>query len=334
MPCGVHVVTLMCFMFHPHPSPSSPLSPGLLYILQTHEKSLCSLPQVLTLNCQVESETDREFWQFQQRRERKAHSSGGVHSSQRWLPLALSLGISGDNVLQVSQEEDRQSNGGHGTSGVEDDTQPPKRRSTCPDSSSPPVGVLAGRDSADDARKIAPLHAISSAPDFSCSQRDASDSIGSDGVGSDHQEEVAGGTITTAAGSGGGSVSGDAGDGGGEGVRGDSEAVGGVEEVYGEYELSMVVCHVKEPWMEPQGNLVAHVKVGSSYHLRKEVRAVCVPRPFPRVNYLLSVQTVRNRCSEALRQHYAKIYFFLFSCFRFYSCICVKDYQFYILMHI
>lgn len=39
----------------------------------------------------------------------------------------------------------------------------------------------------------------------------------------------------------------------------------------GEYELVMAVGHVKESWMEVPGNLVAHIKVGPSYHLRKEV---------------------------------------------------------------
>lgn len=39
----------------------------------------------------------------------------------------------------------------------------------------------------------------------------------------------------------------------------------------GEYELMMAVGHVKEAWMEVPGNLVAHIKVGPSYHLRKEV---------------------------------------------------------------
>ena len=39
----------------------------------------------------------------------------------------------------------------------------------------------------------------------------------------------------------------------------------------GEYELIMAVGHVKEAWMEVPGNLVAHIKVGPSYHLRKEV---------------------------------------------------------------
>ena len=49
---------------------------------------------------------------------------------------------------------------------------------------------------------------------------------------------------------------------------------GGTEEgegEKGEYELVMAVGHVKESWMEVPGNLVAHIKVGPSYHLRKEV---------------------------------------------------------------
>ena len=39
----------------------------------------------------------------------------------------------------------------------------------------------------------------------------------------------------------------------------------------GDYELVMAVGHVKEAWMEVPGNLVAHIRVGPSYHLRKEV---------------------------------------------------------------
>ena len=37
------------------------------------------------------------------------------------------------------------------------------------------------------------------------------------------------------------------------------------------YDLMMVVGHVREPWMEMPGNLVTHIKVGPSYHMRKEV---------------------------------------------------------------
>ena len=49
---------------------------------------------------------------------------------------------------------------------------------------------------------------------------------------------------------------------------------GGSSEEKGEeavYEIVMAVGHVKETWMEVPGNLVAHIKVGPSYHLRKEV---------------------------------------------------------------
>ena len=37
------------------------------------------------------------------------------------------------------------------------------------------------------------------------------------------------------------------------------------------YELSMVVAHVKEGWMEAPGNLVAHIRVSPFYHERKKV---------------------------------------------------------------
>ena len=57
-----------------------------------------------------------------------------------------------------------------------------------------------------------------------------------------------------------------------EGSYGEEE--GGGEE-RGEYELVMAVGHVKEAWMEVPGNLVAHIKVGPSYHLRKEVSFFC-----------------------------------------------------------
>ena len=46
---------------------------------------------------------------------------------------------------------------------------------------------------------------------------------------------------------------------------------GGGVSCRGDYELLMAVGHVKEAWMEVPGNLVAHIRVGPSYHLRKEV---------------------------------------------------------------
>ena len=54
----------------------------------------------------------------------------------------------------------------------------------------------------------------------------------------------------------------------GEEEEGEGEGEGGERS---EYELVMAVGHVKESWMEVPGNLVAHIKVGPSYHLRKEV---------------------------------------------------------------
>lgn len=47
-----------------------------------------------------------------------------------------------------------------------------------------------------------------------------------------------------------------------------------------EYELSMVVAHVRESWMEVSGNLVTHILVPPFYHARKKVscspvHAVC-----------------------------------------------------------
>jgi len=78
----------------------------LLFLLlwwQTQEKSLCMLPQALTLNCQVESDKDVKFWQVQQRRD-KSPQGGGNHSLSRWVPLSLKLKICPDGSLDVSQD--------------------------------------------------------------------------------------------------------------------------------------------------------------------------------------------------------------------------------------
>lgn len=42
------------------------------------------------------------------------------------------------------------------------------------------------------------------------------------------------------------------------------------------FDLVMVVGHVKEGWMEGPGNLVAHIRVGPSYHIRKEVCSLSI----------------------------------------------------------
>ena len=53
-----------------------------------------------------------------------------------------------------------------------------------------------------------------------------------------------------------------------------TEEEGERDRCFGDYELVMAVGHVKEAWMEVPGNLVAHIRVGLSYHLRKEVSFV------------------------------------------------------------
>ena len=77
------------------------------FLSQTHQKALCDLPKVLVLNCQVESEEDKEFWQIQQQKQQlkegtpppPMNASGLV----RWVPLTIKLSIHKGNVLKVSQ---------------------------------------------------------------------------------------------------------------------------------------------------------------------------------------------------------------------------------------
>ncbi len=61
-------------------------------------------------------------------------------------------------------------------------------------------------------------------------------------------------------------------------------AVGGAEEAPSRpggvvYDLSMVVGHVREPWMEAPGNLIAHIRVGPSYHKMKELHPLASAPP-------------------------------------------------------
>ena len=72
-------------------SSSSP--PPLLPSLHTQNqsKSLRALPYVLSLNCQVESEKDREFWRHQQA------------ASSSWLPLSMELTLDEGNKLIVKE---------------------------------------------------------------------------------------------------------------------------------------------------------------------------------------------------------------------------------------
>jgi PAB-dependent poly(A)-specific ribonuclease subunit 2 len=107
----------------------------------TSERSVCTLPLVLSLNCQVEGENEREFWRQQQT---KAAAQGGS-----WVPHTLTISLAEGGRVSVREGPDEKD------------------------------GVV--------------------------------------------------------------------------------------------YELSMVVAHVKEGWMEAPGNLVAHIRVSPFYHERKKI---------------------------------------------------------------
>ena len=393
----------------------------------------------MALNCQVDSEQDRDFWQAQQRRDKAAQQDGHSHIPQRWVPLYLRMSIHGgsilnvsqgldnasrdlrmsihgDSILDVSQGLDNASRDGYMDSAKSADvfgvsSRLPQRSSKCLEISAPVFGrssssvSLSGEDSHSDAvgcvgsdagdgglvsdnvlsvnldvnsggggsgceremekddwRVSSRIVRVSSAEEDAAmmerekvEQNDGDEKVdinieevvvtviggadnvprgaGSDGIvvgGFDGGKEGGDGVCCGV----GGGVGGDGrggevddgvggcdgrgggvddgvgkGDGGGGGVDGGvGDAGGGVsdgggvdvgsggeggevgedvggsggcgngdgfmrdEEESGEYELSMIVCHVKESWMEHHGNLVAHIKVGPSYHLRKEVR--------------------------------------------------------------
>lgn len=59
--------------------------------MQNQSKSLCALPYVLSLSCQVESEKDREFWRHQQA------------CRSPWLPLSMELTLDEENKLRVRE---------------------------------------------------------------------------------------------------------------------------------------------------------------------------------------------------------------------------------------
>ena len=67
------------------------------------QKSVCALPYVLSLNCQLESEADREFWRTQQ---------AGCPAPSSWVPLAMEIsvgegrGMSAREVPLAESEED------------------------------------------------------------------------------------------------------------------------------------------------------------------------------------------------------------------------------------
>lgn len=65
----------------------------LTFLPQNQSKSLCALPHVLSLNCQVESEQDRDFWRQQQQQ------AGG----SPWVPLSMELTLDKGNQLGVRE---------------------------------------------------------------------------------------------------------------------------------------------------------------------------------------------------------------------------------------
>lgn len=316
---------------------------------------------MLVLNCQVESELDKEFWHFQQHQQQEASSASPTHC--RWVPLTIRMSLSADGELQVVQDPEV----GRGGTG----------HRSCGGSSGRGGGVSASEGSV----SVSPLRDISglslggnvdvagvggaechseeyvySSLSEDCSTADATDDIelvvpeecvpeeegvpeelgvpevfgmaeeGSvaEGIGVTEEVGVASGGSVSFEGTADVEIGIDAcactaegGFGEGEDVveddavspsptasRGEEQvcleeaaSVQAEEEEYdhtsgpeasgssvgegigsedgGEgdvYELTTVVSHVKEPWMETHGNLVAHVRVGSTYHMRKEVR--------------------------------------------------------------
>ena len=134
---------------------------------QTQQKLLCSLPYVLSINCQIENDADREFWQLPQNEQ-----THGSTTLTRLIPMSMRLELKEDSY---------------------------------------------GRSL-----------------DI-------------------HVQEISSGAVEE---------------------ENKTEEDGEGDRCSGDYELVMAVGHVKEAWMEVPGNLVAHIRVGPSYHLRKEVSFV------------------------------------------------------------
>ena len=321
----------------------------IILLWQTQEKSLCTLPQALTLNCQIESDKDVEFWQAQQRQDKSPQGSnllgtGGNYSLSRWVPLSLKLKICQDGSLDVrqdqqdyrkSQDRDRSWELGGSQDYVKSqDCDKPQEYNKSQDSAKsqdcsgslatgktvtaqPAASELAGGNDSDASTPLAPgatllLDQVKEGSEEKMEDEEGGANAAEVDVGRDSGD-------TSSENEGGGAgmencetandedkadkknkvettkeVEGDVGNlldegqkkdeeqvetgegcGGGEETSEEDVAEGvfvkgaGLEEV--EYELAMVVCHVRESWMESQGNLVAHIKVGPSYHLRKEV---------------------------------------------------------------
>ena len=70
-----------------------------VFDLQMQQKSVCALPYVLSLNCQLESEADREFWRAQQ---------ASCPAPSSWVPLTMEVSLEegrGMSVREVPPEE-------------------------------------------------------------------------------------------------------------------------------------------------------------------------------------------------------------------------------------
>ena len=59
---------------------------------------------MLTLNCQIESDKDSDFWLAQQRQDKAAAGSSAVATLTRWVPFNLTLKICKDGMLEVLQD--------------------------------------------------------------------------------------------------------------------------------------------------------------------------------------------------------------------------------------
>ena len=274
---------------------------------------------MLTLNCQIESDKDSDFWLAQQRQDKAAAGSSAVTTLTRWVPFNLTLKICKDGMLEVLQDvkpgKSSPTSTLASTSGSDQSTTTPDvspmATSTTTSSSDQSQGgegkeveeslpesddaVIVGGDKEEEEEPL-PLTAIEDGDGGGKAGGETVTVIeGGDGAGGETEdvkegeEEGREGMSEEGQGTGivkeemeGGEVRGKC-DGSGEEKLAESEGEvsdggGGDGEVRvdleAEFELAMVVCHVRESWIETAGNLIAHIRVGPSYHLRKEVREV------------------------------------------------------------
>ena len=73
-------------------SVKSTFSLSLYPSLQTQQKLLCSLPKVLSINCQLENEADHEFWQPSP--STPSHQKQLLQqSTPRWVPMRIKISL-------------------------------------------------------------------------------------------------------------------------------------------------------------------------------------------------------------------------------------------------